>query len=111
MKMTDGGWKARATEPGASGLRNPQSSSGILTSRGFPRPHDWRKIFSIENHLSSRRDPEVRGRPGRRLGWARVVVTERIKALLEACEAGQPTFPPTVLFNENWLLRIVIDWF
>ena len=31
--------------------------------------------------------------------------------MLEACEAGQPTFPPNVLFNENWLLRIVIDWF
>jgi len=39
------------------------------------------------------------------------MITERIKAMLEACEAGQPTFPPTVLFSENWLLRIVIDWF
>jgi hypothetical protein len=39
------------------------------------------------------------------------MITERIKTMLEACEAGQPTFPPTVLFNENWLLRIVIDWF
>jgi hypothetical protein len=39
------------------------------------------------------------------------MITERIKSMLEACEAGQPTFPPTVLFSENWLLRIVIDWF
>jgi len=39
------------------------------------------------------------------------VITERIKTLLEACEAEQPTFPPTVLFNENWLLRVALDWF
>lgn len=39
------------------------------------------------------------------------MITERIKAMLEACEAGDPSFPPNVLFNESWLLRIVIDWF
>ena len=39
------------------------------------------------------------------------MITGRIKALLEACEDGEPCFPPTVLFNENWLLRVVIDWF
>jgi len=39
------------------------------------------------------------------------MITGRIKAMLEACEAGQPPFPPNVLYNENWLLRIVVDWF
>jgi hypothetical protein len=39
------------------------------------------------------------------------VIADRIKTLLESCEAGQPAFPPTVLFNENWLLRVVVDWF
>jgi hypothetical protein len=39
------------------------------------------------------------------------MIIERIKAMMEACEAGQPSFPPTVLFNENWLLRLVLDWF
>ena len=39
------------------------------------------------------------------------MITGRIKAMLEACEAGRPPFPPNVLFNESWLLRIVIDWF
>jgi hypothetical protein len=39
------------------------------------------------------------------------MITRRIKAMLEACEAGEPTFPPNVLFNETWLLRVVIDWF
>src|SRR5438067_134095 len=39
------------------------------------------------------------------------MITARIKAMLEACEAGQPAFPPSTLFNETWLLRIIIDWF
>jgi hypothetical protein len=39
------------------------------------------------------------------------MVTDRIKAMLDACEAGQPSFPPSILFNEGWLLRIVLDWF
>jgi hypothetical protein len=39
------------------------------------------------------------------------MITDRIKTMLEACEAGRPPFPPTVLFNEIWLLRLVIDWF
>ena len=39
------------------------------------------------------------------------MITGRIKAMLEECEAGKPSFPPNVLFNESWLLRIVIDWF
>jgi hypothetical protein len=39
------------------------------------------------------------------------MVTERIKAMLDACEAGEPPFPPSLLFNEGWLLRVVLDWF
>ena len=39
------------------------------------------------------------------------MITGRIKAMLEACEAGDPSFPPNVLFNEGWLLRIILDWF
>jgi hypothetical protein len=39
------------------------------------------------------------------------MIVERIGAMLAACEAGDPSFPPTELFNENWLLRIVLDWF
>ena len=31
--------------------------------------------------------------------------------MLEACETGHPVFPPSVLFNEGWLLRIILDWF
>src|SRR4051812_9976862 len=39
------------------------------------------------------------------------MITERIKTMLGACEVGRPTFPPSVLFNETWLLRVVLDWF
>src|SRR5438093_1245218 len=39
------------------------------------------------------------------------MITERIREMLRACDGGDPPFPPTVLFNENWLLRLVVDWF
>ena len=39
------------------------------------------------------------------------MVTERIRAMLQACEEGHSAFPPTELFNENWLMRLVLDWF
>ncbi len=40
-----------------------------------------------------------------------LMVVDRIKAMLEACEAGAAAFPPAELYNEDWLLRIVLDWF
>lgn len=39
------------------------------------------------------------------------MITSRIQTMLESCEAGSPSFPPNVLFNEGWLLRVIIDWF
>ena len=39
------------------------------------------------------------------------MITERVKAMLEASEGGKPSFPPTTLFGEQWLLRVVVDWF
>src|SRR6476661_5952292 len=39
------------------------------------------------------------------------MIIERIKSMLEACEAGIACFPPSELYNEDWLLRIVLDWF
>lgn len=39
------------------------------------------------------------------------MIVERIRAMLEACEAGTAAFPPAELYNEGWLLRIVLDWF
>jgi hypothetical protein len=39
------------------------------------------------------------------------MIVERIKSMLEACEAGTAAFPPAELYNEDWLLRIILDWF
>lgn len=39
------------------------------------------------------------------------MVMNRICAMLEYCETDSPQFPPTLLYNEGWLLRLVIDWF
>ncbi len=36
---------------------------------------------------------------------------ERIRAMLQSCTTQSPLFPPTVLYNEGWLLRLVLDWF
>jgi hypothetical protein len=39
------------------------------------------------------------------------VALERIQAMLESCATKSPLFPPTELYNEGWLLRLVVDWF
>jgi hypothetical protein len=36
---------------------------------------------------------------------------DRALEMLRACRSGESHFPPTILFNEGWLLRIVLDWF
>ena len=48
---------------------------------------------------------------GRRGVGVRAMIVERIKSMLEACEAGTAAFPPAELYNEDWLLRIILDWF
>ena len=35
----------------------------------------------------------------------------RIQAMLESGATEYPPFPPTELYNETWLLRLVLDWF
>lgn len=35
----------------------------------------------------------------------------RISELLQTCSTDAPLFPPTELYNERWLLRLVVDWF
>lgn len=36
---------------------------------------------------------------------------DRIKTMLETCSNGNRFFPPTILYNEGWMLRLVVDWF
>ncbi|TKJ29442.1 MAG: hypothetical protein CEE40_08520 [Chloroflexi bacterium B3_Chlor] len=38
------------------------------------------------------------------------MVMERIQAMLTACDTELPPFPRTDLYNEGWLLRLVLDW-
>ncbi len=35
---------------------------------------------------------------------------ERIASLLSKCSALERHFPPTILYNEGWMLRLVLDW-
>jgi hypothetical protein len=39
------------------------------------------------------------------------MIIERILQQLQACDTADHHFPPTVLYNENWMLRIILDWF
>lgn len=39
------------------------------------------------------------------------MILDRIASLLQSCDGDAPALPPTHLFNENWLLRLAIDWF
>jgi hypothetical protein len=38
------------------------------------------------------------------------MVLDRIKSLLETCSTDDTHFPPTDLYNEGWMLRLVLDW-
>jgi hypothetical protein len=39
------------------------------------------------------------------------VIRERIYAMLQPCATTPSHFPATLLYNEGWLLRLIIDWF
>jgi hypothetical protein len=36
---------------------------------------------------------------------------ERVSALLAQCGSSSAVLPPTELYNEGWMLRLVLDWF
>ncbi len=36
---------------------------------------------------------------------------ERIVRILESCSSEEPKLPPTILYEEGWLLRLVLEWF
>jgi hypothetical protein len=38
------------------------------------------------------------------------MILDRIASLLQSCDGDAPALPPTLLYNENWLLRLMIDW-
>ena len=36
---------------------------------------------------------------------------EGIHKLIRASDSGSPNFPPTLVYNEGWMLRLILDWF
>ena len=36
---------------------------------------------------------------------------ERIRQMLALCSTEEPLFPATDLYNEGWMLRLILDWF
>ena len=41
----------------------------------------------------------------------RTLMIQGIHALIDATESKPHRFPPTLLYNEGWMLRLVLDWF
>jgi hypothetical protein len=39
------------------------------------------------------------------------MIHDRIQAILQTCNTQVPLLPPTQLYNESWLLRLMLDWF
>lgn len=39
------------------------------------------------------------------------MLLERVLAMFRSCTTDLPLFPPTDLYQEGWLLRLVLDWF
>jgi hypothetical protein len=36
---------------------------------------------------------------------------DKLFLIIESINSPIPHFPPTLIYNEGWLLRLVIDWF
>ena len=36
---------------------------------------------------------------------------ERVRQMLALCSTEESVFPPTDLYNEGWMLRLILDWF
>jgi hypothetical protein len=43
--------------------------------------------------------------------YSEVSMLERIHTLIDAVESEPHCFPPTLVYNEGWMLRLVLDWF
>ena len=35
----------------------------------------------------------------------------RIFNLLRLCDSENSVMPPTILYNEGWMLRVILDWY
>jgi len=39
------------------------------------------------------------------------MMVHKVFQMLQGCAQGTAKFPPTILYNEGWLLRLVLDWY
>lgn len=39
------------------------------------------------------------------------MISHTLQSLLNSCTGPNPRFPPTILYNEGWMLRLILDWF
>jgi hypothetical protein len=43
-------------------------------------------------------------------GDSLVEALESVRRMMGSASSDRPLFPPTLLYNEGWLLRLVLDW-
>lgn len=73
-------------------MRRPWSRLGALASRGAA--------------TRERMTPKSSG-----MEPSQSLVLDRIQTMLQSCVTGSSLFPLTTVYNESWLLRLVVDWF
>ena len=39
------------------------------------------------------------------------MLINRINSMLRLCSTEDTVLPPTILYNEGWMLRLVLDWY
>ena len=39
------------------------------------------------------------------------MILSKVQSLLESCSTAKACFPPTILYNEGWMLRLTLDFF
>ncbi len=71
----------------------------------------WNRIGSLTSRRGGTREraPVKPTPPIRQDGLS--LATQRIGAMMQSCATKSPVFPPTTIYNEGWLLRLVLDWF
>lgn len=47
---------------------------------------------------------------GARIAENNLMLIDQVKSLLERCSTPATNIPPTDLYNEGWMLRLVLDW-
>lgn len=71
----------------------------------------WSRLTDLAGRRGAAKEPAApRGRTPA-APEAPSALMDRIQVMLRSCETASPLFPRSVLYNESWLLRLVLDWF